>query len=56
MTERVLVVEQLGRRPYGEVLELQRAIAAERIADGLIRLQRDAVAILAGAPHGRNLR
>jgi lipoyl(octanoyl) transferase len=50
MTERVLQVEQLGRRPYGEVLELQRAVAAERIAgtrpDTLLLVEHDPVVTL----------
>jgi lipoyl(octanoyl) transferase len=50
MSERVLQVEQLGRRPYGEVLELQRAIAAERIAgarpDTLLLVEHDPVVTL----------
>jgi lipoate-protein ligase B len=32
MSDRELWVENLGRRPYGEVLELQRELAKERIA------------------------
>jgi lipoyl(octanoyl) transferase len=32
VSDRELLVEHLGRRAYGEVLELQRALAAERIA------------------------
>lgn len=50
MTDRVLQVENLGRRPYGEVLELQRAIAAERIAGGrpdtLLLVEHDPVVTL----------
>jgi lipoate-protein ligase B len=47
---RELVVEWLGRRPYGEVLEMQRAIAAERIAgtrpDTLLLVEHDPVVTL----------
>ena len=50
MTDRVLRVEYLGRRAYGEVLELQRAMAAERIAgtrpDTLILVEHDPVVTL----------
>jgi lipoate-protein ligase B len=50
MNERVLHVELLGRRPYGEVLELQRAMAAERIAgarpDTLLLVEHDPVVTL----------
>ena len=50
MSERVLEVEHLGRRPYGEVLDLQRAIAAERIAgtrpDTLLLVEHDPVVTL----------
>ena len=59
MTERVLVVEQLGRRPYGEVLELQRAIAAERIAgtrpDTLLLVEHDPVVTLGRSTKRENL-
>jgi lipoate-protein ligase B len=45
-----LTVEWLGRRPYGEVLELQRTIAAERIAgtrpDTLLLVEHDPVVTL----------
>ena len=47
---RELVVEWLGRRPYGEVLEMQRSIAAERIAgarpDTLLLVEHDPVVTL----------
>ena len=47
---RDLVVEWLGRRPYGEVLELQRAMAVERIAghraDTLLLVEHDPVVTL----------
>jgi lipoate-protein ligase B len=47
---RELLVEWLGRRPYGEVLELQRALAAERIAgtrpDTLVLVEHDPVVTL----------
>ena len=47
---RELLVEWLGRRPYGEVLELQRAVAAERIAgtrpDTLLLVEHDPVVTL----------
>lgn len=47
---RELVVEWLGRRPYGEVLEMQRAIAAERIAgtrpDTLLLVEHEPVVTL----------
>jgi lipoyl(octanoyl) transferase len=47
---RELVVEWLGRRPYGEILELQRAMAAERIAgsrpDTLLLVEHDPVVTL----------
>jgi lipoate-protein ligase B len=50
MNGRILHVEHLGRRPYGEVLELQRAIAAERIAgtrpDTLLLVEHDPVVTL----------
>jgi lipoyl(octanoyl) transferase len=50
VTDRVLQVEYLGRRAYGEVLELQRAMAAERIAgarpDTLILVEHDPVVTL----------
>jgi lipoyl(octanoyl) transferase len=50
VTDRVLQVEHLGRRPYGEVLELQRAMAAERIAgarpDTLLLVEHDPVVTL----------
>jgi lipoyl(octanoyl) transferase len=50
VTDRVLLVEELGRRPYGEVLEYQRAAAAERIAgtrpDTLILVEHDPVVTL----------
>ena len=47
---RDLVVEWLGRRPYGEILEMQRALAAERIAgarpDTLLLVEHDPVVTL----------
>lgn len=47
---RELWIEGLGRRPYGEVLELQRAMAAERIAgtrvDTLLLVEHDPVITL----------
>jgi lipoyl(octanoyl) transferase len=47
---RDLVVEWLERRPYGEILELQRAMAAERIAqsrpDTLLLVEHDPVVTL----------
>lgn len=47
---RELAVEWLGRRPYGEVLEMQRALAAERIAGGrpdtLLLVEHDPVVTL----------
>jgi lipoate-protein ligase B len=47
---RELLVEWLGRRPYGVVLELQRALAAERIAgtrpDTLVLVEHDPVVTL----------
>jgi lipoate-protein ligase B len=47
---RELQVEVLGRRPYGEVLELQRTVATERIAgtrpDTLILVEHDPVVTL----------
>ena len=47
---RVLWVEDLGRRPYAEVLELQREIAKERIArtrpDTLLLVEHDPVVTL----------
>lgn len=50
VTDRELLVEHLGRRSYGEVLELQRAMAAERIAgarpDTLILVEHDPVVTL----------
>jgi lipoyl(octanoyl) transferase len=50
VTERALQVEQLGRRPYGEVLEYQRAVAAERISgtrpDTLLIVEHDPVVTL----------
>ena len=48
--DRVLLVEQLGRRSYGEVLELQREYARERIAghrpDTLLLVEHDPVVTL----------
>jgi lipoate-protein ligase B len=59
MSERVLQVEQLGRRPYGEVLELQRAVAAERIAgtrpDTLLLVEHDPVVTLGRSTRQGNL-
>jgi lipoyl(octanoyl) transferase len=50
VTDRLLQVEYLGRRAYGEVLELQRAFAAERIAgtrpDTLLLVEHDPVVTL----------
>jgi lipoate-protein ligase B len=55
----VLQVEDLGRRPYGEVLELQRAIAAERIAgtrpDTLLLVEHDPVVTLGRSTKQGNL-
>jgi lipoate-protein ligase B len=59
MTERLLQVEDLGRRPYGEVLDLQRAIAAERIAgtrpDTLLLVEHDPVVTLGRSTKPGNL-
>ncbi|HET9425680.1 MAG TPA: lipoyl(octanoyl) transferase LipB [Gemmatimonadaceae bacterium] len=59
MTDRVLQVEDLGRRSYGEVLELQRAIAAERIAgtrpDTLLLVEHDPVVTLGRSTKNGNL-
>jgi lipoyl(octanoyl) transferase len=59
MTERILQVEHLGRRPYGEVLELQRAVAAERIAgtrpDTLLLVEHDPVVTLGRSTKAGNL-
>ena len=59
MTDRVLQVEYLGRRPYGEVLELQRAMAAERIAgarpDTLLLVEHDPVVTLGRSTKRENL-
>jgi lipoyl(octanoyl) transferase len=56
---RELLVEQLGRRPYGEVLELQRAMAAERIAgtrpDTLLLVEHDPVVTLGRSTKAGNL-
>ena len=50
MTDRALQVEYLGRRAYGEVLELQRAVAADRIAgsrpDTLLLVEHEPVVTL----------
>lgn len=50
MNARELWVEDLGRRPYGEVLDLQRELAAERIAgarpDTLLLVEHDPVITL----------
>ena len=47
---REMWIEDLGRRPYGEVLDLQRGMAAERIAgtrpDTLILVEHDPVVTL----------
>ena len=55
----LLQVEDLGRRPYGEVLELQRAIAAERIAgtrpDTLLLVEHDPVVTLGRSTKAGNL-
>jgi lipoyl(octanoyl) transferase len=59
VTDRVLHVEQLGRRPYGEVLDMQRAIAAERIAgarpDTLLLVEHDPVVTLGRSTKAGNL-
>jgi lipoyl(octanoyl) transferase len=59
MTGRVLQVALLGRRPYGEVLELQRAMAAERIAgtrpDTLLLVEHDPVITLGRSTKAGNL-
>ena len=59
MNDRVLQVEHLGRRPYGEVLELQRTIAAERIAgarpDTLLLVEHDPVVTLGRSTKAGNL-
>ena len=59
MTDRVLHVEQLGRRPYGDVLDMQRAIAAERIAgarpDTLLLVEHDPVVTLGRSTKAGNL-
>ena len=59
MTERLLVVEDLGRRAYGEVLELQRQVAAERIAgerpDTLLLVEHDPVVTLGRSTKQGNL-
>jgi lipoyl(octanoyl) transferase len=59
VSERVLQVEMLGRRPYGDVLELQRAIAAERIAgsrpDTLLLVEHDPVVTLGRSTKAGNL-
>ena len=56
---RELVVEWLGRRPYGEVLELQRAVAAERIAgarpDTLLLVEHNPVVTLGRSTKKENL-
>ena len=50
VTDRALQVEYLGRRAYGEVLELQRAVAADRIAgsrpDTLLLVEHEPVVTL----------
>jgi lipoyl(octanoyl) transferase len=59
VTDRVLLVEDLGRRPYGEVLELQRRVAAERIAgerpDTLLLVEHDPVVTLGRSTKQGNL-
>lgn len=59
MTERLLVVDDLGRRAYGEVLELQRQVAAERIAgerpDTLLLVEHDPVVTLGRSTKSGNL-
>src|ERR1043166_1466610 len=59
VVSRELQVEQLGRRPYGEVLELQRAYAAERIAgrrpDTLLLVEHDPVVTLGRSTKRENL-
>ena len=59
MNDRVLQVEHLGRRPFGEVLELQRAVAAERIAgtrpDTLLLVEHDPVVTLGRSTKAGNL-
>jgi lipoyl(octanoyl) transferase len=56
---RELLVESLGRRPYGEVLEMQRAIAAERIAgsrpDTLLLVEHEPVVTLGRSTKAGNL-
>ncbi|MEO5569051.1 MAG: lipoyl(octanoyl) transferase LipB [Gemmatimonadaceae bacterium] len=56
---RALWIEDLGRRPYGEVLDLQRGMAAERIAgtrpDTLILVEHDPVVTLGRATRQGNL-
>ena len=59
MSERILQVEHLGRRAYGEVLELQRADALERIAgarpDTLLLVEHDPVVTLGRSTKAGNL-
>lgn len=56
---RELIVEWLGRRAYGEVLEMQRAVAAERIAgerpDTLLLVEHDPVVTLGRSTKRENL-
>src|SRR5207237_106145 len=52
-------VEWLGRRPYGEILEMQRALAAERIAgarpDTLLLVEHEPVVTLGRSTKAGNL-
>lgn len=56
---RELWIEDLGRRPFGEVLDLQRGMAAERIAgtrpDTLILVEHDPVVTLGRSTRQGNL-
>ena len=56
---RELLVEWLGRRSYGEILEMQRTIAAERIAgtraDTLLLVEHDPVVTLGRSTKAGNL-
>jgi lipoate-protein ligase B len=59
MTARELWVENLGRRNYGEVLELQREMAKERIAgtrpDTLLLVEHEPVVTLGRSSKGAHL-
>jgi lipoate-protein ligase B len=59
MSDRELWVEDLGRRPYGEVLELQRELARERIAgarpDSLLLVEHEPVITLGRASKAAHL-